>query len=167
MCLAKAKCLAPQCDLLRDAHTKKNQLLQPLTKIFYIIIMARLVSLLRNTLQRDLPESDKLRQALEFLRQNPTEEPTPTARLLNLKNPGTLQRAWYRERKRGAEKRRRGGQNKILHPDQHKALIQYCIDQAINGGKGATKQMMYNCAMYFQKQEKKSIPSWRWFQLWL
>ncbi len=81
--------------------------------------MARLRAPPKNTLQRDLPESDKLQQALEFLRQNPTEEPTPTARLFNIKNPGTLQRAWYCERKRGKNKKSRVGQNKILCPDQH------------------------------------------------
>jgi hypothetical protein len=128
--------------------------------------MARLAQLPRNTLQRNLPEKDKLQQALEFLRENPTEEPTPIARLFNLKKPGTLQKAWIHEQ-RGLGKKKNEGQNKILRPNQHQALIQYCIDQAINGGKGATKQMMYNCAMYFRKQEQKSIPSWRWFQLWL
>jgi len=60
-----------------------------------------------------------------------------------------------------------GGHNKILRPDQHQALIRYAVDQATNGGKGATKQMMYNCAMWLRVQENKSIPSWRWFQLWL
>ena len=33
----------------------------------------------------------------------------------------------------------KGGQNKILRPDQHTALIQYTVSHAINGGKGATK----------------------------
>ena len=46
-------------------------------------------------------------------------------------------------------------------------MILYAVDQATNGGKGATKQMMYNCAMWLRTQEKKPIPSWRWFQLWL
>jgi hypothetical protein len=122
--------------------------------------MARLASLPKNTLQRDLPEKDKLQQALAWLRKHPKEEPTPTARLFNLTRAGTLQKAWNREKKRkGLKKKQNGGQNKILRLDQHQALIRYCIDQAINGGKGATKQMIYNCAMYFRKQEQKSIPS--------
>jgi hypothetical protein len=37
----------------------------------------------------------------------------------------------------------------------------------MNGGRGATKQMMYNCAMWLHVQENKSVLSWRWFQLWL
>jgi hypothetical protein len=95
---------------------KINQLLQLLTKIFEIINMARLASLPKNTLQRDLPEKDKLRQALEFMRKHPKEEATPTARLFNLKKPGTLQKAWNREKK-GLRKKKVGGQNKILRPD--------------------------------------------------
>jgi hypothetical protein len=128
--------------------------------------MARLSSLPKNTLQRDLPEKDKLQLALQFLRQNPNEKPITAARLYNIKNEGTVQRTWLRERK-GLGKKKRGGQNKILRPDQHQALIKYAADQATGGGKGATKQMMYNCAMWFRVEEKKSIPSWRWFQLWL
>jgi hypothetical protein len=41
-------------------------------------------------------------------------------------------------------KGKRGGHNKILRPEQYQAIIRYAIDQAINGGKGATKQMLYN-----------------------
>jgi hypothetical protein len=64
-------------------------------------------------------------------------------------------------------KKTRGGQNKILRSDQHRALIQYAVDQATDGGRGATKQMMYNCAMWLRVKEHKSIPTWRWFQTWL
>jgi hypothetical protein len=87
--------------------------------------MARLASLPKNTLQRDLPEKDKLQQALAWLRKHPKEEPTPTARLFNLKRAGTLQKAWNREKKRkGLKKKKQNrGQNKILRPNQHKALI--------------------------------------------
>ena len=60
-----------------------------------------------------------------------------------------------------------GGHNKILRPEQHQALIQYAVDQATNGGKEATKQMLYNCAMWLRVQEKKSVLTWRWFQTWL
>ena len=54
--------------------------------------MARLSSLPKNTLQRDLPEKDKLQLALQFLRQNPNEKPITAARLYNIKNEGTVQR---------------------------------------------------------------------------
>jgi len=60
-----------------------------------------------------------------------------------------------------------GGQNKILRPDQHAAMIQYAVSHAINGGKGATKQMMYNCAMWLRVQDNKSALSWKWFREWL
>jgi hypothetical protein len=46
-------------------------------------------------------------------------------------------------------------------------MIQYVVSQAIDGGKGATKQMMYNCAMWLRVQANKSVPSWKWFQQWL
>jgi hypothetical protein len=46
-------------------------------------------------------------------------------------------------------------------------MIRYAADQAMDRGKGATKQMMYNCAMWLRVQEGMTIPSWRWFQLWL
>jgi hypothetical protein len=108
--------------------------------------MARLASLPNRTLRRDLPEKEKLKLALEFLRQNPSEKPSTAARLYHIKKENLVQKAWVRERKRVGKKR--GGQNRILRPDQHRALIQYAVDQAIDGGRGATKQMMYNCAMW-------------------
>ena len=37
----------------------------------------------------------------------------------------------------------------------------------MNRGKGATKQIMYNCAMWLRVQEHKTVPTWRWFQQWL
>ena len=79
-----------------------------------------------------------------------------------------MQKAWKRERRRTEQGRRQhGGHNKILRPEQNQALIRYAVNHALNGGKGATKQMMYNCAMYFRVQEGKEAPSWKWFQKWL
>ena len=46
-------------------------------------------------------------------------------------------------------------------------MIQYAVDQTTNGDKGATKQMMYNCAMWLRVQEHKPVLTWRWFQSWL
>jgi hypothetical protein len=134
-----------------------------------ILIMARLQALLRDTLQRDLPQKDKLQLALQFLRDNPKEKSSTAARLYHIEKEGSVQKAWAREKKRmqASKKRHSGGTNKILRPDQHQAMIQYAVDQATNGGKGATKQMMYNCAMWLRVQKHKTIPSWRWFQLWL
>jgi hypothetical protein len=39
--------------------------------------------------------------------------------------------------------------NKILRPEQQQAMIRYAVDQATNKGKGATKQMLYNCLCGF------------------
>jgi hypothetical protein len=111
-----------------------------------------------------------MQQALDWLRENRTENAATAARLHYITNEKSVQQAWRREKKREGRAKstiRGGGQNKILRPDQQQAMIQYAIDQATNGGKGATKQMMYNCAMYLRIQEKKPIPTWRWFQIWL
>jgi hypothetical protein len=115
--------------------------------------MARLQNIPKNTLIRDLPEKDKLILALQWLHENPTESPTIAARCYNIQKEGTLQKAWRRERKRmekGKGKEIRGGHNKILRPEQYQAMIRYAIDQAINGGKGATKQMLFNCVMWLR-----------------
>jgi len=73
-------------------------------------------------------------------------------------------RAWSRERKRMQDRMLKyGGQNKIFCLDQHQDMIRYAADQATNGGKGATKQMLYNCAMWLRVQENKVVLSWRWF----
>jgi hypothetical protein len=119
--------------------------------------MARLSNIPTNTLHRDLPEKDKTRLALEWLRENPSETPTTAARIYHLEKPNSLFRAWKRENTRGGPIQHRS-QNKILWPEQHKALIRYMADQAMNGGKGATKQMLYNCAMWQRTQDRKTIP---------
>src|SRR5271163_2108139 len=130
--------------------------------------MARLRNAPRNTLLRDLPEKEKMKQAIQWLRENPDEAPTTAARIYDIKKEKSVIKAWQRERKRmKSDRPKHGGQNKILKPEQHNAMIRYAVDQATNGGKGATKQMMYNCAMWLRVQENKSVPSWKWFQLWL
>ena len=131
--------------------------------------MARLCAPPKNTLLRDLSEKDKIKLALEWLHENPDEKPATAARVYHIEKENSVQKAWVRARRRqeGGLKGRHGGHNKILRHDQHRALIRYTIDQATNGGKGATKQMMYNCAMWLRVQEGKTVPSWRWFQLWL
>jgi len=130
--------------------------------------MARLRNAPNNALLRDLPSKDKMKQAIQWLRENPDEAPTTAARIYNIKKEKSVIKAWQRERKRiKSDRPKHGGQNKILKPEQHNAMIRYAVDQATNGGKGATKQMMYNCAMWLRVQENKSVPSWKWFQLWL
>jgi hypothetical protein len=80
--------------------------------------MARLASLPKSTLQCDLPEKERLKLALKFLRQNPGEKPSTAARLYHIKKENSVQKAWVRERK-GIKKKTRGGQNRILRLDQH------------------------------------------------
>jgi hypothetical protein len=130
--------------------------------------MARLSNLPKNTLLRDMPERDKLREAIQFLKANPEETPATAARACCVRNEDTVRKAWQRERKKmGTAGSQWGGHNKILRPDQHTALIQYAVSHAINGGKGATKQMMYNCAMWMRTEDNKTAPSWKWFSQWL
>jgi hypothetical protein len=112
----------------------------------------------KDILQRDLPTQDKLKLALQWLQENPEKQSTTAARLFRIEKEDSVRKAlWRAKRKRSAH----GGQNKILRPDQHEAMIRYATDQATNDGKGATKQMMCNCIMYLRTKENKSIPSWR------
>ena len=48
-----------------------------------------------------------------------------------------------------------------LGVDTTAALIQYAVSHAINRGKGATKQMIYNCAMWMRTEDNKPAPSWK------
>src|SRR2546423_6284298 len=85
--------------------------------------MARLRVLSRETLQRDLPNKDKIKLALEFLHENPNETPTAAARLFHLKKEDSVRKAWLRAKRKGPEPKKKGGQNKILRPDQNQAMI--------------------------------------------
>jgi hypothetical protein len=114
--------------------------------------MARLRNPPKDTLRHNLLDHDKTRLALEWLQENPSQKPTAAARIFNIKDEKDLQQKWRRTREKIVRKKpvQHGGQNKILRPEQHKAMIQYSIDHATGGGKGATKQMMYNCAMWLR-----------------
>jgi len=131
--------------------------------------MARLRNPPKNTLYRNLPPTDKVELALQWLRENPSQTPTTAARIYHIENEKYLIQKWAREKKKDQRQEpvQHGGQNKILRDDQYAAMIRYSADQAMNGRKGATKQMMYSCAMWLRVQEGRSIPSWRWFQTWL
>jgi hypothetical protein len=92
-----------------------------------------------------------MKQAIQWLRENPDESPTVAARIHNIQKEKSVQRAWQREKKRIEKgKLQWGGHNKILRPEMHNAMIRYAVEQAANGGKGATKQMMFNCAMWLR-----------------
>ena len=124
--------------------------------------IARLSILPINALLRDMPEKDKLREAIQFLKENPEESPTTAARACGIRSEDAVRKAWRRERKRIEKgKVQWGGQNKILHPDQYEALIQYAVLYAINGAKGAIKQMIYNCAIWMRTEDNKTAPSWK------
>jgi hypothetical protein len=133
--------------------------------------MARLNTLPRDGLIKDLPTTDKLKLALEWLRANPTEKPTTAARAHCIENVQTVQQVWRRERKRvyrtGTFERGRPGAPTILTDTQHQALIQYAIDQATNGGIGATKRIMWNAICYLRKQAGQENPCETWFTKWL
>jgi len=103
--------------------------------------MARLRSLPRDSLQRDLPNRDKIKLALEFLHENPSETPTTAARLFHLEKEDSVRKAWLRARIKGSNKKRKlsGGHNKILRPDQHQAMIRYAADQSTKWGQRANE----------------------------
>jgi hypothetical protein len=95
------------------------------------------------------------------------------ARIHFIENEKYFDTAWRRARKRDQRLRdqrhtdRRGGHNKILEDWQQEAVIKYATDQATNGGKGATRQMLLNCIVHLRYGVNKPAPSWRWFQYWL
>src|SRR2546421_332473 len=62
-------------------------------------MMARLRNAPRNTLLGDLPEKEKMKQAIQWLRENPEEAPTTAARTYNIKKKALI-KAWQRRRKR-------------------------------------------------------------------
>src|SRR3979490_3003434 len=94
--------------------------------------MARLCNAPKNKLLRDLPDKYKIKLAIQWLYENLDESPTTAARCYNIKKEKTLIKAWQREKKRVKNGRPQwGGQNKILHPEQHNAIIQYAVLQAI------------------------------------
>jgi hypothetical protein len=115
--------------------------------------MARLASAPKNTSLQNLPDNKKNTIGLAIASDNPRETAAVAARLYFITKGDSIRKAWLQERKRGgraAQVGGGGGHNKILRPEQHQALIQYTVDQATNGGKGATKQMLYNCAMWLR-----------------
>jgi hypothetical protein len=91
----------------------------------HIVNTARLVSAPRPSTESKLPELEKRAKALQFLQENPDENPITAARIWKIKKPNTLQRAWKREKERTARAKQLqyGGHNKILTEFQHKALI--------------------------------------------
>jgi hypothetical protein len=115
-----------------------------------------------------MPEKDKLCEAIQFLKENPEEPPTTAVRICGVKSEDAVRKVWRREKKRMEKgKSQWGGQNKILYPDQYTALIQYTVSHAINRGKGATKQMIYNCTIWIRTEDNRTPPSWKWFSQWL
>ena len=67
--------------------------------------MARLSNLPNNTLLRDMPEKDKLREAIQFLKENPGEPPTTATYACGVKSKDAIRKAWRREKKK-IERRR-------------------------------------------------------------
>ena len=67
----------------------------------FVSKMARLNSIPKNTLIRNLPDGDKMWLALQWLRENPTEAATTVA------NEHSVRQAWRREKKRTRDRRNR------------------------------------------------------------
>ena len=111
----------------------------------------------KNTLIRDLPDEDKMRLALQWLRENPTETPTTQRVATALRWRAPYDRLG--DERRGTRDRR----NRL----EGLALTRFSAPIMLQEGMGATKQIMFSCAMWLRAQEGKTAPSWRWFQLWL
>src|ERR1700721_2852882 len=104
--------------------------------------MARLRILPQNTDVQAMPEKDKRVLAIQWLFENPKERVCTAARIYNVKNEHYLRVAYQREKNRREKGPVQiGGQNRILNKAQHQALVQYAINQATEGGIGATKLM--------------------------
>ena len=129
---------------------------------------------------RDLPDKQRMRLALQWLRDNPSESPTIAARIHFHedvpKHETSVRVAWHREKKKVAKANttnrrvvvQHGGHNRVLSDAQSQAVVQYARDQAEHG-LGATKRMMFAAIGHLKAQEvpPKPAPSWRWFQKWL
>ncbi|CZT44827.1 uncharacterized protein RSE6_05066 [Rhynchosporium secalis] len=105
-----------------------------------------------NRLIRHMPELDKVVKALEFLRENLSESLINATRIYSISKLNTR-----RERKKQESEVALvyGGYNRILSEAQERAVIRYIIDYATSRGKGATKQIVYNCILYLRGEEVK------------
>ena len=56
--------------------------------------MARLSNLPKNTLLRNMPEKDKLRKAIQFLKANPEETPATAVYACYVRNKDIIRKAW-------------------------------------------------------------------------
>src|SRR5271168_130121 len=134
---------------------------------------------MNNEYLRDLPDRERMRRAIQWLRANPSESPTQAARMhfhLDLpKHEASVRVAWARDKKKrqkqsegGEVAKKSGGQNRILSDAQSQAVVQYAREQAEHG-LGATKKMVFAAIAHLKAQEipAKPAPSWRWFQKWL
>ena len=54
--------------------------------------MARLSNLPKNTLLRNMPEKDKLRKAIQFLKANPEETPATAVYMYYIRNEDTVKK---------------------------------------------------------------------------
>jgi hypothetical protein len=56
--------------------------------------MARLQNAPKNVLLRDLPEKDKLHEAIQFLKDNPDESPATAVCTCGVKNEDIVRKTW-------------------------------------------------------------------------
>ena len=129
---------------------------------FSTIQMARINTLPKTVLIRDLPLPDRVDLALQWLRDTPNETPSTAARVHSIQNTRLIQQALRREKKRGVGRVEiKKGAPTLLRVDEEQALIQYAIDMAV--GMGATKKMMLLAINYLRRQRGEKEPSHRWF----
>jgi hypothetical protein len=62
--------------------------------------MARLSNLPNYALLRNMPERDKLRKAIQFLKANPEETPATAVYAYCIRNEDIVKKTWQRERKK-------------------------------------------------------------------
>ena len=130
---------------------------------------------------RDLPTKQRMQLALQWLRNNPSETPTISARIHfheDLpKHEASVRVAWAREKKKKEKEKEKankgvvvqhGAHNGVLSDAQEEALLLYAKEQ-VEHGLGATKRMVFAAVAHLKGQEPPAKPpqSCRWFQKWL
>jgi hypothetical protein len=108
------------------------------------------------------PVKIKVKAAIQWLIENPKENPVAAARLHFIDKPNSFYKACSRAKKKLDEgedpftkKLTNYGQTRILTLVQHAAVINYATYQAVNGGNGATRQMLYNAIVFLRARDRK------------
>ncbi|RFU26004.1 hypothetical protein B7463_g10337, partial [Scytalidium lignicola] len=106
------------------------------------------------------PKKERIRQAKDWLANNPTESQSVAAKLFKV-NKSTLNMAI----RRGSKPNSRGGHNKILTASQEQAIHTF-IKSYLDNGQLPTKEIIFGAICYIQKQQNRPIPSQSWYRKW-